>query len=178
MGGRAGDKPSGGSAGRAPIAAGASQEPSIGEAGAGGESTAGQPDGGFGGAAVAGSGGAVVAGSGGAAVAGSGGAAVAGSGGAPSVGFAGAAGTATATGCASPIGQYDVCVGACGCMPKTQSPLITMDSAINECGAVTPASIAGTVVSAWGETAQLSADGTALDWADGSVWVRQCRRAQ
>jgi hypothetical protein len=87
---------------------------------------------------------------------------------------AGGESTTDATGCASPIGRYDACVGTCGCMPKTQSPQITKDSAINECGDVTPAKIVGTVVSAWGETAQLSADGTALFWADGSAWGRHC----
>ena len=79
-----------------------------------------------------------------------------------------------APGCASPIGEYSSCTGTCGCMPKTRRPAITADSAINECGQATAATVAAGTVTAWGESAHLSSDGTMLIWDDGAVWVRTC----
>jgi hypothetical protein len=59
-------------------------------------------------------------------------------------------------------------------MPKTGRPKITGDSAINECGQAAPATVSSGTVTAWGESAHLSPDGTTLTWDDGAVWVRTC----
>ena len=95
-------------------------------------------------------------------------------GGASGQGSSGSAGSPEGRACSSPVGEYEACTGSCGCLPKSQRPEITPESAINECGDVTPDSINGVIVFAWGESADLSADGTKLTWMDGSVWVRSC----
>jgi hypothetical protein len=48
--------------------------------------------------------------------------------------------------------------------------------AINECGYESAVFISGRVVTApaWGESAELSPDGTTLQWEDGARWVRAC----
>lgn len=76
--------------------------------------------------------------------------------------------------CASPIGVYSACQGTCGCGPPIVSPVISTDSATNECGWTTAAIISGNTVTAWGMQATLSANGTELIWPDGSIWVRTC----
>jgi hypothetical protein len=78
----------------------------------------------------------------------------------------------------SPLGAYASCVGTCGCAPKVGMPRITLTQAINECGDATSATVTSAGVQAWGESAQLSADGTLLNWADGSTWVRECNPAR
>lgn len=85
-----------------------------------------------------------------------------------------AAGASEGSACSSPVGQYAACTGTCGCLPKTQRPEITREVAINECGSATMVVIKGASVYAWGETAELSADGTELKWMDGSIWIRGC----
>jgi hypothetical protein len=98
----------------------------------------------------------------------------AGIGGADGEAGAGGAGGGGASSCGSPIGNYTSCTGSCGCSPKVRAPEITAEQAINECGGTSAATVTGATVNAWGESAQLSADGTKLAWSDGSVWVRQC----
>jgi hypothetical protein len=81
--------------------------------------------------------------------------------------------------CASPIGVYDRCEGTCGCSAgsaQAQRPVVTASFATNECGYGSTVHVSGRVVTAddWAESAELSPDGTTLQWQDGARWVRTC----